>query len=115
MTKNNVLLIVDKIFWSLVYFLPLLAFVIMLWHDPTNTSIAGVFSSIGLNIVNDNTILTALINIFGSDGIFPLFTSNDFLVYLTYIACVVILHFVLDVLLFLVRWAHGLLDKAVKD
>lgn len=115
MTKNNVLLIVDKMFWSLVYILPLIAFIIMLWHNPTTTSIESVFSSIGLGIVNDNIILTTLIDIFGAGGVFPIFTTNDFFIYLTYMSCVIILHLVVDFLLIIVRWAHSCLDKAVKE
>lgn len=115
MTKNSVLVLCDKLFWFLVMLLPLVSFLIILWHSPESATISSAFSAIGLSIVSDNLILTTFESIFGATGIFPIFVSNDFLILLTYFSMVVILHFVLDVFLIIIRWAHNLLDKAQKE
>lgn len=105
----------DNLFWYILYMLPIILLLIN-WCCGATSSFSSVFTNLGLSIVNDNIILTALIDLFGSSSqIFPLFTSNEILIYLTYFIGLMIVHIFVDVLLFIPRWCHSMFDKGGKE
>lgn len=114
MERSKIDLIADKVFWGIIYILPIVCLCMLFWQNPASASISIVMQNLGLGIVNDNVILTALQNLIGSNGYIPVFTSNDFLIYLTYYFFVMTAHFIVDLLFILIKWAHNLLDKVVK-
>lgn len=103
----------DKIFWGIIYLIPIICFIIFTWQNGA-TTIATTMQSIGLGIVNDNMLLTALESLFGASGYIPIFTSNDFLIYATYYMGIMLIHFTIDILMIIIRWGHDQIDKAVK-
>ena len=59
-------------------------------------------------------VATSFTDIFGADGIFPFFKENSGIVYyFVYFVYVQIIHVLIDVLVFIPRFAHKILDKAV--
>lgn len=115
MTNKRIYNFFDNLLWSLVYMLPLLMFIGMSIRTGTYVTFDSVFSTLGLDIVADNIIYTAFDSIFGVSGVLPLFSDTGVLMYVTYFASCVCLHFIVDVVLWLIRWAHDLLDKGGKQ
>lgn len=111
MRKKTINNFFDNVMWYLVYMLPLVCFVILLFKTGHSFGLAECITSCGLGILTDNVVYTALNSIFGSGGVFPLFMSSDILLYFSYFICVWICHIAVDVLLFLVRYAHKLMDN----
>lgn len=114
MRKRNIAYFFDTLMWYLLYLLPLIAFIISFCLGQ-NLTFSSLFFGIGLDIVSDNIVLITLVSIFGSTGVFPVFSSNDLLIYLTYFICVFVIHILVDFLLFIPRFCHKLLDKGEKN
>ena len=110
MRKKNFTYYVDTLFWNILYMLPIFILLIFTWSSGSIVGISSVFSSLGLEIFNDNIVVTTLSDIFGSGGILPIFTSNDMIIFLSYFIYMNILHLVVDVLVWLPRLAHHWLD-----
>lgn len=110
MRKKTLNCLFDNVLWYLVYLLPLIAFGILLVNNSSIT-LSGAMSSVGLGILTNNVVFTSLNSIFGSGGVLPLFVSTDILLYFSYFICCWLCHIAVDVLLFLVRWAHSLMSS----
>ena len=110
MRKKTINCLFDNVLWYLVYLLPLISFGILLIGNSA-TTLSSAMSSVGLGILTDNIVFTSLNGIFGSGGVLPLFISTDILLYFSYFVCCWLCHIVVDVLLFLVRWAHSLMSS----
>lgn len=100
----------DTLFWYTLYMLPILL-LLLNWFRAGNSSFSAVFLTAGLDIVSNNVLFTALIDLFGANSdIFPIFSSNDVLMYLTYFITLMIVHIIVDVLLYIPRYCHKILD-----
>lgn len=115
MTSNHFSRVMVSFMWSLLYMLPLLVFIGVSIRNGSLTTFDSVFSTLGLTFVNDNIIYQAFDSIFGVSGVLPLFADNGVILFATYFACCYLLHFICDVVLWLVRWAHDLMNKGGKD
>ena len=72
------------------------------------------FFGMDIESASVSAISQAFIGVFGYDGIFPFFVENSgVLYYFVYFVYVQILHVLVDVLVFIPRFAHKILDKAV--
>lgn len=115
MRKKTIKVLSDTIFWYALYFLPILVLLLMSIHNPL-TSISNVMTTLGLEILTiDNVIYTTLSSIFGTGGVLPFFTSPDILLYMTYFCSVLILHLLVDFILFIPRMAHKWLKRGFQD
>lgn len=113
MTKRNLLHFLDNVFWYLIMIFPLVAYSILLCHG-TNLNFSGALSFVGFDILTtDNIIYTTLLTIF--NDYLGLTSSISFVQMLCYIGLVQISHFILDMLLCLVKVGHNLLSKATKE
>ena len=110
MRKRTINHFAETIFWNILYFVPILAFLILTYTQGALT-LGSVFSSIGLNIAENSIAFTTLSQIFGVDGILPLFASTDVLVFLTYYVNVFIAHIFVDFILFIPKLAKKWLNK----
>lgn len=111
MRKRTISCLLDNLMWFLIYMLPLICFIVILCKTGQVTSLSECMSSCGLGVLTNNVVYTALNSIFGADGVLPLFVSADILLYFSYFVCVWLCHLAVDVLLFLVRYAHKLMDN----
>lgn len=115
MRKRTIKTLSDTIFWYGLYFLPILVLLLMSVHNPI-TSISSVMDTLGLSIITtDNVIYSTLSSIFGTGGVLPFFTSPDILLYMTYFCSVLILHLLVDFILFIPRLAHKWLKRGYQD
>lgn len=64
----------------------------------------------------DNPVYTALVAIFGQDGVLPVFSegSLSILAFFTWFVNVYIAHLLVDFILFIPRLAHKWLKKVIK-
>lgn len=112
MRKRNISFLFDSLFWFVISILPLICFVIMLWHNGVNgITLTTAINACGLDIFTNNFIFDGLESLFGVDGVLPLFNNTDLLAYLSYIIGVSLCHLAVDVLLFIPRFAHKLMNN----
>lgn len=108
-TKN----LFDNLLWYSLYLLPI-ALTLLSWFKGQFLPLSDIMANSGLSIVTNNIVYENLITLFGSaSSVFPVFASNGMLEYLTYFVMLMIIHIFVDVLLFIPRFCHKLLDKGV--
>ena len=71
MRKKTVNRFFDSAFWYMLYFLPVIAFLLVAFRTGQFVTLTTAMSSCGLDILVTNPILTSLSSIFGADGILP--------------------------------------------
>lgn len=111
MRKKTILYFVDTVFWWTVYALP----VIVLLIASNNFFVDALGSGGALRnffyITKNNPVYTALVGLFGLNGILPFFGSGSYVfIILTWFVVTNLCHIVVDVLLFIPRMAHKFID-----
>lgn len=110
MRKKTVNHVADTIFWYLIYFLPVIVYLLYMLSSPgTGTNIiefSQFFESIGFGFVSDNIIISSLTSIFGQGGILPLFTTNTPFIIFSWFISAFLCHLLVDFLLFIPRLCH---------
>lgn len=112
MRQKTINFVFDKIMWYVLYFLPILLMLITSING-TPISISNMLSSVGINISTNNIIYTTFVDTFGAGGVFELFVSNDVFVYITYFVSMYLIHFVVDVALFIVKLTRKWIDGVI--
>lgn len=116
MRKRTINCFFDTLFWFIVSVLPLVAFVILLFFNgASGVDLSTVINNIGFGLNDSNVVYVAINGICGVDGVLPLFASSDIILYLSYFVIVSILHVFVDVLLFIPRFAHKLMEGFTND
>lgn len=120
MRKKTINHLADTIFWYLLYFLPVIAYIVYLatcgkFDNSTiqNLSFNTFLDSTGLaTLITDNLIYTTLIDLFAVGGVlgFVEATSPIFII-LTWFVNVFIMHLAVDFLLFIPRLCHKYMKK----
>lgn len=120
MRKKTVSHVADTIFWYILYFLPVIGWLIYLFAFGSNPSVVsegGVSSNAtivgfqsflsysGLHVLSNNPLVTTLTSIFGAGGIYPILSPSVINV-LGYFVAVYLAHLAVDFLLFIPRLAH---------
>ena len=113
MRKRNVNYFFDTVFWYLLYFLPVGAYLISLACNNV-FDLAKFFNLFGFDFVSNNIILNSLSSLFGADGILPIFNNIAPLYIFTWFVCTFLVHLAVDFLLFVPRLAHKLMDEFFK-
>ena len=111
MRKRTVNHLAEVVFWNIVYFIPVFAFLIILFTSGSPIQFGSVFESVGLNIATDSVAYISLSAIFGEGGTLPLFASSDLLVFMSYYINVFICHLFVDFILFIPKLAKKWLNK----
>ena len=113
MRKRNFAFCLDKVFWYIIYALPILILLISAWGGIA-LDFGEVLDTIGIN--QSNVIYVTLVELFGDSGILPLFSSTSpMFLFLTYFVVAMIIHLAVDTLLFIPRFAHSLFDTFESD
>lgn len=110
----------DKIFWFLISFLPLIIYIsaYLFFQTSTPTSFSSFMTTVwGILPDQKNPVYYVLFNLFSQAGIFPLVSEVGvgFFYFLSYLINVEILHVFFDVIVFIPRLAHKWVSKAVQD
>lgn len=110
MRKRNLTCIFDNIFWYLLYALPVIFYLFALMsRNYTPVAFDVFFDFIGVD-VHTTLIYGTLLDLFGTSGTFPLFDDPTIFTVLTWFVNVFLIHIAVDVLLFIPRWCHHLMD-----
>ena len=112
MRKRTINHLADTVFWYLIYFLPVIFYLIA---EPSSggsiVNFISFFADSGFGIVTDNLIISTLRDIFSTGGTFPLFNTDLPYIVFTWFVGTYIIHLCVDFLLFIPRIAH----KWMKD
>lgn len=117
MRKRTVITIADHLFWLIVALLPILLFVVQFFSyelTTTSESLPTFISFMEQFGISDMSIIyVSLQDIFGAEGILPLFGagSNVLLTYMTYFVVVEIVHLAVDFLVFIPKLCHKWMDS----
>lgn len=115
MRKKTVNHIADTIFWYILYFYPIIAYLIYLFASQgfltSNYEVMNIIvfmDKIALRPLSEdnNIIFGTLRDLFGTNGILPLFSTNGVLTVMTYYVSVYIVHLAVDFILFIPRLCH---------
>lgn len=104
--KRNILAIFEKLTWGLIAALPILAYIV---KAKNGAIFADVITEFG--IYDESTVYTVLSDFFSPTGFLPIVESESVLLYFTWFIMVEIAHVVVDIIAFLPRWAHDIIDK----
>lgn len=112
MRRKNIEKIADTIFWYAVYGLPIFAYIIYVSNpSTTDYAFATFLSTFGASITQNNVVYVALADVFGANGVMPVFANETILQVLAYFANCVIVHLLVDFVLFIPRIAHKWLQE----
>lgn len=120
-TKNRFAYKLDKLFWFFIQIFPLVCFTVYCIAGTRGSEVVvPTFNSflvkLGFDYQQGNVFYNILAQLFGSNGVFPLFVdSGGVILYLTYVLTMEVLHICFDVIVFIPRLAHQWISKAVQD
>lgn len=110
MRKRNLMCLFDTIFWYILYAFPFLSYFFMLWGGGVNSPMSFPAWLDDLDLSYSSFIFTNLKAVFGTGGVLPLFYESILFCFSWFISCVII-HIMVDVLLFIPRLSHNWLEK----
>ena len=121
MRKRTLSYIVDHLFWLIIALLPLVVYLVQQFsYELTSASetlptFLEFMQSFGIS--TDSVVYTAMVDLFGYEGILPFFTAdnNTVLLFLSYFVTVEIVHLAVDVLLFIPRLSHKWLECVTQN
>lgn len=89
--------------------------VIPLYDDSSAVSFDFGFSQfiqgLGFGFATDNIVVNSLAEIFGANGVMPIFSTDTPFIIFAWFICVFLIHLVVDFLLFLPRLAHKWMNE----
>lgn len=107
----------DKFFWFAILVLPIVFFIFLnLTRVDYSYMDSVLIDFFGMDVTSAPvSLVTNVFNeIFGNEGIFPFFQEDSgFMLYFVYFVYVQIIHVLVDVLVFIPRFAHKVLSKAI--
>lgn len=111
MRKKTILHFVDTVFWWTVYALPVIVLLIASNNSFVDALGSGSFLRNFFYITQNNPVFTAIVGLFGQDGVLPFFSSGSYIfTILTWFVAANLCHIAVDILLFIPRMAHKLID-----
>lgn len=108
--------LLDKVFWILIMFMPIIIYAVYLHHADTYVAFSSFLGDgLGVVISTDSILYSTFIDLFVvGGGYFELFGSMGILLdILVWIFAVEFAHVLFDALVFIPRWCHQVLNKAV--
>lgn len=116
MRKKTVNHLADTIFWYVLYFMPVICYLLYLFAEPATGTVSAIsftsfIENIGFGFVSDNIIITSLKDIFYTGGIFPIFSTDMPFIIFSWFIGVYIAHLAVDFLLFIPRLCHKWLKQ----
>ena len=122
-TKNRFSYKFDKLFWWIVALLPVLCYILYVGFGDVKTSTGSLYTLPDFFVTfilngygfGDNIVWTTLYRIFGSSGVFPVFTSDSSIYIFNWFIWVELFHVFFDIIVFIPRLAHKWISKAVQD
>lgn len=111
MRRKTLVNIADELFWLVVALLPVLFYIgqfLIYKFDNLASEIPSFYSYLAsFGILTDSVVYTTLADIFGTNGVLPLFAvDSPVLLFLSYFIIVMIVHVAVDVLVWIPRLSH---------
>lgn len=103
MRKKTIKYGLDEVMWTFIYMFPILSYAILCIHQ--NPGAFGDFME-NFGLITNNVIASSILDIFGTDGVLPVFDDTGYILFFAYFVQVFMLHLVVDFLLFIPRYAH---------
>lgn len=120
MRKRTIKTMADTIFWYVLYFMPVIGYLLFMFIHPSGSgtvnpiSFMDYLSASGFTVVQDNILYTSLMDIFGSNGLLPFFNSPVIVSCMTWYVAVSLIHIFIDFILLLPRILHIFFDKCTR-
>lgn len=116
MRKRSLKCLADNIFWYVIYMLPVIAFFIYLGsrHGADVSQFGDFLQQFNIPLAGD-VVQESMYKIFGPDGILPLGGAVSMLPVFSWYITAMIVHLVVDFLLFIPRLAHKYMNKFTQD
>lgn len=116
MRKKTMSNLADHVFWLLVALLPLVLYVVQFFaYELTTVTTFTPFDSFmqTFGVSTSSVVYTSLVDLFGVDGILPLFSGSNSapILFLSYFVAVEVIHLAVDFLLFIPRLCHKYMEK----
>lgn len=116
MRKKTFSFLLDNGFWYLIYLIPVICLVFYLFNNNAIEISFSVFlGNIGLDFASSNIVVSTLSDIFGVNGILPLFDNEIIFIITGWFVSTFIIHLAVDFLLFIPRLFHNFLSKTSKE
>lgn len=120
MRKRNILILIDRLFWAIIWLIPILAYLLspLGYELASDTGVLPSFSNymVQFGVSTDNVVYTALNSLFGDDGVIELFASNSaIMLYFTYFVCIELMHLFIDFIVFIPRLTHKWLNIMTRE
>lgn len=118
MRKKTVTHSVKTIFWWIVYCLPLITYLFILWGNARNgiddimsfDTVMANYYDVAQGIISD-----PLYSIFGDVGILPLFNNYGIFIFMEWFIGAYLLHLAVDFILFIPRLCHKFMNKFTRS
>lgn len=118
MRKKTVNHIADAVFWYIIYFLPVMLYLLYMFTEPSQGGSAvpflQYFDNVGFGFVSNNLLIDTMRSIFGINGVLPLFSTDLPFFIMGWFMSMVVLHLAVDFVLFIPRLAHKWLNYFTK-
>lgn len=117
MRKKTVTHSVKTIFWWIVYCLPLITYLFILWGNARNGIDPMSFETVMNNYydVAQGIISDPLDSIFGYSGVLPLFNNYAMFGFMEWFIGTYLLHLAVDFILFIPRLCHKFMNKFTRS
>lgn len=101
-----------KLFWYLIYTIPIWAYLITIINNG-NVEFINILQQFGMS--ENNIIYSTFNNIFGESGIIEIFTNSSIFLFIVYYIGVKLLHISTDIILMLLQIVHNFVDKMTNE
>ena len=121
MRKKTVNHLADTIFWYVLYFFPVICYLVFLFVHPGSISTVSPINfiqyleDIGLTLATDNIIVTTLSGFFGVNGTLPFFSTDALFIILAWFVGSYLAHLAIDFVLLLPRLCHKWFNSFTKE
>lgn len=121
MRKRTVNHLADTIFWYILYFLPVICYLLFMFnHSGSISTVSPIgftqyLNDIGFTMASDNLLIFTMRGLFGSSGVLPLFNTDVPFIILAWFVGVYLLHLAIDILIFIPRMCHKWLNMFCKE
>lgn len=117
MRKKTVTHSVKTIFWWIIYCLPLICYVVVVWGFARNGHMYDTFGTFiaEAGFASDSLISNSLYEIFGTNGVLPLFTDYGIFYFMEWFIGAYLLHLAVDFILFIPRLCHKFMNKFTRS
>lgn len=118
MRKKTVTHSVKTIFWWILYLLPIICYLLLVWGFARNGDFYDTFGTfISESAFGSKTFInTALYDLFGTEGILPFFSPDSGIIsFLSYFIGMNLVHLAVDFILFIPRLCHKFMNKFTRS